>query len=38
MAQGESEEGPRNFLDLLVKLKGPKSFDERMAEAEEALR
>ena len=37
-AKGASEEPPGNLLELLARLKGPKSFDERMAEAEEAVR
>jgi hypothetical protein len=37
-AKRASEEPPGNLLNLLARLKGPKSYDERMAEAEEAVR
>lgn len=38
MAQEAPDQAPKSLLDVLVQLKGPQSFDERMAEAEEMVR
>ena len=38
MAREGPNQPPQSLLDVLVQLKGPKSFDERMAEAEEVVR
>ena len=38
MTHKEDQSKPKSYLDLLVQAKGPKSFNERMAEAESSIR